>query len=315
MNRFALALPISLILIVLGVTPVLARTTGSGTVPSKSPPVVTTAVPSPSEPQQAQPESVWLYVRVKHDLTPRQVLTVSPETVPLSNQPGDSHKGPTIPIDPAWQDFDAAINSPKAFRWLLMPHSALVNIEYGPGEDPQAESLTFGGNVLLIDQIVGNYGHIRSYGYADSPPLPSEINYQTYPEFIQKVTAIDSRSGIIRNPGAALDVYFALLHKTDLWINLDDVEPFPSLPVTVKPQDWITRGLRVHESCEIGSPTVNGLYPSQTATLFSYAPRGSDVLGWVQLPDKSFGCIALNYRSTDYTGWNMQTIPPVRPVR
>ncbi len=314
MKSLSLTIPVFLVLAVLAVTPVLAKTPGPGLIPRPAP-SLPTVVLLQSDTQQPQPQSVWIYVRVKHDVTPRQVLPVTPETVPLSNQPGDSHKGASIPVDQAWQDFDASLNSPKSFRWLLMPHAALVNTEYGPGDEPQAESLTFGGNVLLIDQIVGNYGHVRSYGYADAPPNPAEINYATYPEYIQKVTAIDGKTGIIRNPGSALDVYFALLHKADLWINLDDVEPFPALPMTVQPQDWIRRGLRVHESCDIASPTVDGLYPSQTATLFSYAPRGSDVLGWVQLPDNHFGCIALNYRGTDYTGWHMETIPPVRPVK
>lgn len=257
-----------------------------------------------------------MFVRVKHDNPPRQVLVVSPETVPLSDRPGSSNKGSVIPIDKAWQDFDAQLNSPKAFRWLLTPNAALVNTDYGPGDEPQAESITFGGNVLLIDQIMGHYGHVRSFDYSAPPPSSTDaMNYQNYPQFIQKVTAIDSRNGAIRNPGAALDVYFALLRKTDLWIDLDRVEAFPALPMKVSPQDWITRGLRVHETCQIPSPEISGLYPSQTAMLTSYVPRGSDVLGLVNLPNGKTGCIALLYRGTEYTGWHMDTVPPVRPVK
>jgi hypothetical protein len=254
-------------------------------------------------------------VRVKHDNPPRQVLPVSPETVPLSDRPGVSGKGPVIPINKAWRDFDQALNSPKALRWLLTPHNALVNIDYEPGEDLKAESITFGGNVLLIDQLVGHFGHVVSFDYSETPPDASEgMTYQNYPQFIQKITAIDRSNGLIRNPGAALDVYFALLHKTDLWIDMNRVEVFPTVPMEVKPQAWVTRGLRVHAECVIPSPLIAGLYPSQTATLTSYVPRGSDVLGWVELPDGTSGCIALSYRGTDYTGWHMDTLPPVRPA-
>ena len=125
----------------------------------------------------------------------------------------------------------------------------------------------------------------------------------------------DSRNGLIRNPGAALDVDFALLHKTDLWIDMKRVEVFPTLPMTIKPQTWVRRGLWVHADCQISSPLIDGLFPSQTATLMSYMPRGSDVLGWVELPDGHSGCIALSYRGTEYTGWHMDTFPPVRPAK
>ncbi len=264
----------------------------------------------------SQPAKVLLYVRVKHDNPPRQVLPVAPETVPLSDRPGRSGKGPVIPINKAWRDFDAGLNSPRAFHWLLTPHNALVNTDYGPGEDPKAESITFGGNVLLIDQLVGHYGHVSSFDYSEAPPDSAQgMTYRDYPQYIQKVTAIDSRNAAIRNPGAALDVYFALLHRTDLWIDMDRVEVFPALPTTVRPQDWVTKGLRVHGSCQVPSPLIDGLYPSQTATLVSYVPRGSDVLGWVELPDGKSGCIALSYRGTDYTGWHMDTLPPVRPAK
>ncbi len=272
--------------------------------------------PSHAENKDLQPQDVLMFVRVKHDNPPRQVLLVSPETVPLSDRPGIGNKGPVIPINKAWQDFDAQLNSPKAFRWLLTPNAALVNTDYGPGDEPQAESITFGGNVLLIDQIVGHYGHVRSFDYSAPPPSSTDaINYQNSPQFIQKITAIDSRNGAIRNPGAALDVYFALLRKTDLWIDMNEVEVFPEVPMTISPQEWITRGLRVHETCQIPGPEIDGLYPSQTATLTSYVPRGSDVLGLVNLPDGKTGCIALLYRGTEYTGWHMDTVPPVRPAQ
>jgi hypothetical protein len=262
-----------------------------------------------------QAQAVYLFVRVKHDNPPRQGLLVSPETVPLSDQPGTRQKGAVIPIDKGWQNFDAALNSPPAFRWLLTPHAALVNINYGPAEDPQAESITFAGNVLLIDQIVDHYGHISSFGYSELPPAAKTINYQNYPQFIQKVTAINSRTGAILNPGKALDVYFALLHKTGLWIDMNQVEVFPSLPMKISPQAWVTRGLRVHGQCLVPSPEIDGLYPSQSATVISYVPRGSDVLAQVQLPDGKSGCIALLYRSTEFTGWHMDTLPPIRPAR
>lgn len=285
-------------------------------VPAASSVAVQPLITSKAENENLQPQDVLMFVRVKHDNPPRQVLLISPETVPLSDQPGMSGKGPVIPIDKAWQNFDAQLNSPKAFRWLLTPNAALVNTDYGPGDEPQAESITFGGNVLLIDQIVGHYGHVRSFDYSAPPPSSTQaMNYQNYPQFIQKVTAIDSRTGAIRNPGAALDVYFALLHKTDLWIDMNEVEVFPELPISVSPQAWITRGLRVHETCKVPSPEIDGLYPSQTAILTSYVPRGSDVLGLVNLSDGRTGCIALLYRGTEYTGWHMDTVPPVRPVQ
>lgn len=264
--------------------------------------------------ERGDAQSVWMYVRVKHDNPPRQVLPVSPETVPLADQAGRAGKGAVIPISPAWQAFDAALNTEQAYRWLVTPQNALVNIDYGPGEDPKAESITFGGNVLLIDQIVGNYGHVRSFDYSELPPYsPAVMNYQNYPMYIQKVTAINARTGAILNPSAGLNVYFALLRKTDLWIDMNKVEVFPTLPLSVRPKAWVTSGLRVHQSCEMSSPTVNGLYPSQTATLLAYVPRGSDVLGWVRLPDGTYGCIALLFWNVEYTGWQMETAPPPRP--
>ncbi len=257
-------------------------------------------------------QSVWIYARVRYDTAPRPGAgAIFPDTITLADQAGRSAKGPAISILPAWQEFDAALNSAQAYHWLITPGNALVNTASDP---PKAESITFGGNVLLIDQVSGNYGHVRSFDYSETPPYPAGVmNYAEYPQYIQKITVVNSQTGAILNPSSGLDIYFALLHKTDLWIDMRKVEIFPGLPMNVKPKTWVTSGLRVHEACEMASPTVNGLYPSQTAALLSYAPRGSDVMGWVQLPDGSYGCIALLYRNVEYTGWHMETLPPVRP--
>ena len=252
----------------------------------------------------------WLYARLKHDNPPRQVLPNAPETVTLTEAPRGAGKGPAIPINLAWQNFDAALNTPAAFKWLLTPSAALVNTGWSATRDPKAESIGFGGNVIVIDYITGHYGHVRSFDYSETPPSPDVINYENYPMYVQKITTISRHSGTIGNPGAGLDVYYMLLHKTDLWIDLNKVEFFPPL-TSVRPREYIS--LRVRSGPSTAYEVIDGLYSYQTAQLLNYVPRGSNVWAYVQLQNGTYGYIALLFNNAEYTTWHMSTVPPVTP--
>jgi hypothetical protein len=235
---------------------------------------------------------------------PKFTLNVMPQVFPLQSTPEGSNDGSDIHLSDAWYQFDKALN--PATRWLTNIDSMLFDYTDHP---KVAKSISCGGNVVEIDAEENGHGHLVTYENSWAPPVgdPSII-YQDNPQVIQKVTCV-SKTYQIENPGANLDVYFALVADSDLWCDLSMVEKFPDLGISVSP---IYPGLRLRQY-PLG-PVLEQLPAGQPLTLISYDPRGSDVWAKVQLADGSRGYVALMYNGVFYTTWKMATQPPLRPA-
>jgi hypothetical protein len=173
--------------------------------------------------------------------------------------------------------------------------------------------LSFGGNVVVIDEIPGNYGKIRAFDYQETPPYqPDDMNYNLYPQYVNKFTVITPK-GVIQNPGSGLDVYFPLIQRTELWVDLDCVEFFPEVPTTVTVQLWARPWLNVRQYADVTSKIVGKLRPNKSVAIHEYVPRGSSVWGHTDE-----GWIALLWYPVpgyfkEFTNWHMKTSPPIPP--
>lgn len=249
------------------------------------------------------------FVRFKHDYQlarwnykPRisnPPLATPPETFPLQSRPLGSDKGNDIRLTKEWWEFDIALNPENS--WLTTMGSMLFN-------RPQVSySISCGGNVGEVYYTKNGHGHLLSFRNGEKPVYG--FRYDDYPQFIHKVVCINSKTGALTKPGRGLDVYFALVAGTELWVDMQMVEPFPALPMTITTASWMSLPLRVWNA-PYGSAIVGRLWSWNTAQLVGYDPRGSSVFGKVILADGTTGWVCLQKEKVFFTNWKMSTLPP-----
>lgn len=248
------------------------------------------------------------FVRAMHypdlgsEFKPPYPLPVTPETFPLQSQPKGSTKGTSIKLSDAWYAFDKALNPTN--HWLTNIQAMLFNSADNP---KMAESITDGGNILEIDYEQNGHGHVLAFKNDTDPSVYNVKDYFSYPQFIHKVVCI-TRSNQLVNPGANLNVYFALVGNPDLWVDMSMVEKFPALQMMVQPQWWALPWLNIRDA-PYGNAVAH-LLPTDKALLIGYDPRGSDVWGRVQLASGLEGWIALLKGGVEFTNWHMATQAP-----
>jgi hypothetical protein len=224
------------------------------------------------------------------------------ETFALESIPKGDSKGDPIVYTDEWYNYDAAL---ILHNWTMGVAHFLFNTG---ANDHRAESISTSGNVGEIDRTENNHGHLLSFINSISPDPSAVFDYSTYPQFIHKVTCI-ARDGHMTNPGAGVDAYEALIGNPDVWVNLPDVEMFPTIPMIVKVK-WNTIPWLNVRAQPYGAK-VGQLLPLQSVTIDKYDPRGSDVWGRIQ-GTNSWICLQKNMWF--YTSWHMFTQPPIPPL-
>ena len=258
-----------------------------------------------------------LYYRVKHDNqmadqgyksraydgNSEGVRDQTPETVPLFVIPKLGSGTLRTKVDGPWETYIDALNNydEGKLRYLKSDGTALFNT----AGFPQLQSLTMGGNIIRLDLVQNGWGRVVTMDYG-SPPSAEEVNYFTRPDLVHKFVVTgwkrSTKTTILVNPPKG-DIYWPLVTKRTVWIQMDRVEPFPILPmdVTVKKDLYIQTdpGPKIEQ-------TKFQLLTGQSATIVKYYPTGPNVWGMLQ----NGGWIPLLLYSTYYTSWSMATIPP-----
>jgi hypothetical protein len=231
-------------------------------------------------------------------------LPIAPATVSLSINAAGHTKKRFAPSN-SWLDYIAALNGGKqseAFAGLLR-RGGSWNIT-GTLEQPKLESLSFWGAVVEIESVVNNYAKIKTLDAKGAAPDHEVVNYHNRPEYVHQFTAIDDH-GEMRLLADGERAYSVLVAPYDLYVPLDRIEFFPSLPREV----YVNTDLNTY-----ATPPINGnhernaarLVRGQTVRIVRYAVRGADVWaralqGWIALTQGS--------PSRFLTSWQMRTRP------
>ena len=232
----------------------------------------------------------------------------TPEVVPLFGSPGTQASTNRTRLEGGWETLINSLNNnnEEKLRYLKSPTTALFNTS----GFPQLESLTMGGNIIVLDEVRGDWGRVRTLPYTQ-PPDAGGVNYVTRPDLIHKFVVVswrkDSQRTFIVNPPRG-DLYWPFVSAQPVWIEMSRLEGFPNLPMTV------TANTMVYVQSTPGpknEPTERQLEAGQTARIVEYFPSASNVWGrisgggWIPLLWYTGG------PATSYpTSWRMETLPP-----
>ena len=265
------------------------------------------------------------YYRVKHDSQLEEYNYVSrtadnnwdgvssetPEMIPLFVQPRRGTGTHRTILTDDWEALMDALNKhdEKTLGYLKADNTALFNST----GFPKLESLTMGGNVITLDEVLGKWGRVHTLDI-DAVPSLGQVNYITSPDLIHKFVVVGwrktSKETYWTNPPRG-DMYWPLVSSRDVWVEMERLEKFPDLPlevtanstVFIQPQPGMNNG-----------PTLSRLVEGQSATVVEYYPSGSNVWGRLS----TGGWIALlwypDVHDPQYsTTWMMETLPPPPP--
>jgi hypothetical protein len=246
--------------------------------------------------------AIYNYKSRTFDGTLNGIRAQTPEIVPLFVQPKSTSGSGRTTVDGPWETYiDALNNNDQAkLRYFKSSTTALFN----HAGFPQMESLTMGGNIITLAEIEGEWGRVNTLDYG-SPPNAADVNYFTRPDLVHKFVVVgwrrSTRTTILVNPPKG-DIYYPLVSRRAVWVQMSMLEPFPILPmdVTVNTDLYIqpTPGPTVEE-------TKFKLSAGQSATVIEYYLTGSNVWGRVRS-----GWIPLFLYPRYFTSWTMATIPP-----
>jgi hypothetical protein len=274
-----------------------------------------TAVPIVTFPTST-PIQQLQYFRIKHDNQLAEfdyksrtadnwggVGLQTPEVISMFVDPRPSGGSNRTKVDGSWEVYIDALNNKdeQKLRYLKGNKTALFN---GSGF-PNLESITMGGNVITIIELQGGWGRVNTINY-DQPGSLKDVNYMTRPDLVQKFVVVgwrkDTKTTYWVNPPPG-SIYWPLVSSKPIWIPLDRLEPFPSLPKTVKAVT--TQKIRKTPSTD-GKATGLELVEGDSARIIEYYPSGSNV--WGRLADGGWIALVLNWKYP--TDWKMETLPP-----
>ncbi|MEK6194713.1 MAG: NBR1-Ig-like domain-containing protein, partial [Deltaproteobacteria bacterium] len=237
-----------------------------------------------------------------------------PETVQLWTRPngGDGR----LPYSKEWLEYLRAIQpNDEAAVWIARVAAGLFNngndfipiLKLGRLKDePIAESISSGGNVVKILEIKHQAGRIEMLYFKYPVPDSAQINYLTKPWLVTKFTSV-SIDGKLGNAGG-IDVYFPNLSKQTegYWVDLQRVEFFPELPFCAKVQE----DLKVMDGVSDKAEQIGVIAEGQEIVVRNYFLQGSDVWGriwegWVRL------VFQIDGQPIYPTSWLMETRPPI----
>lgn len=237
-----------------------------------------------------------------------------PETVQFWTKPngGDGR----FPYSKEWLQYLRVLQAnDEAAVWIARVAAGLFNkgndfipiLNLGKLEkEPVAESISSGGNVVLILEISGDAGRLEMLYFDYSPPSLSEINYFTTPWLITKFTSV-SIDGVLGNAGG-INVYFPNLSKdlNGYWVDMQRVELFPHIPYCAKMEEDVT----VYQYANLKSDQRGVIPIGERMLIREYLPQGSEVWGRIYE-----GWILLEYqvdgRPVYPTSWTLETRPPI----
>ena len=227
----------------------------------------------------------------------------TPETVPLFITPKIGSGTHRTIVDGNWEFYINALNNnnQKKLRFLKSSTTALFN---GAGF-PQLESLTMGGNVITLEAFQGEWGKVNTIDYTN-PGALKEVDFVTRPDLVHQFVVVGwsrkSKTTYWANTVHG-DIYWPLVASKPVWIQLERLEAFPTLPMEVTSKT--TQKIRKEPKSD--SPSIGREFTAgEKATVMEYYPSASNV--WGKLRDG--GWIALLLHGQYPTSWGMTTLPP-----
>lgn len=298
------------------ITPTFTATPRNTFTPeSTNTPFVTFVLPTPTPTQREQ------FFRVKHDnqlaefnfksrtAAPDWPLhPQTPETVPMFASVKKTAGTARTPITSEWESYMNALNGfdKQKLKYLKSADTALFNT----AGFPQMESLTMGGNVITLDQVRGNMGLVHTLPYGQAPTVDG-VNYKTRPDLVQKFVVVvwdrKTKSTYWVNPPPGV-IYWPLVSKYTVWIEMERLEPFPKLPMTVTAM--ADQDIRTEPDTE-GDLTGQKLLEGESVEIVQYHPSGSQVWGRIFGGNKWIALFLYQKKGPTYfTSWKMETLPP-----
>lgn len=209
-----------------------------------------------------------------------------------------------------WSNFLNELNDydPKRLLYIKSDKTALFNT----AGFPSMESLTMGGNIITLDEIKNGWGRVHTMDYSN-PGSFDGISYKTRPDLIHKFVVVgwnkDQRFTYWTNPPTPYEnLFWPFVSSKPVWIPMDYLEAFPTLPMNVTANT--TQDILLAPDTK-GVPTGDQLLAGKTATVMEYYPSGSTV--WGKLTNGNW-IVLFQYQKTGPkypTSWAMQTLPPL----
>jgi len=231
----------------------------------------------------------------------------TPEVVQLLLGPNPSAGTNRTKLNNNWEVYIDSLNdnNQKKLRYLKAGNTALFN---GDGF-PQLESLTMGGNVVSISELQGKWGKVYTLDLSN-PGTLKNLNYASRPDLVHKFVIVgwnrDTRTTYwVNTPQGA--IYWPLVSSRPVWIPLDRLEPFPTLPIIVT----ANTAQKPRVTPELSSATSGAeLSIGSMARIVEYYPSGSNV--WGRLEGGGWITLLLYQGGGPkyLTDWSMETVPP-----
>jgi hypothetical protein len=227
----------------------------------------------------------------------------TPEVVPLFVLPEEGSGTARTSLTGGWGTLIDALNNYDHNKLGYLKNSATAL--FNTAGFPQLESLTMGGNIIRLDEVRGDWGRVHTLDYG-TPPNAVDFNYFTNPDLIHKFVVVGwkraTKSTILVKPPKG-DLYWPLVTKRRVWIPMERLEPFPTLPLVV------TANIDLYIQTTPGpnlEKTRFKVSAEQSTKIIAYHPSGPDVWGRVQ----TGGWIPLLLNRQYLTSWTMETVPP-----
>lgn len=201
----------------------------------------------------------------------------------------------------------------KPWRYISVPDSGIFNYTrnsdgsidrewYENGRKPILNTVGFDGNVVNVIDIKEGVAWIESIDVNKYVPL---YTYLERPDLVHQFTTVNNQ-GRLYKAGKAITVYVPLLTRFQSALPLEDLEPFPSLPLKVK-VEWPS-GLNIRQLPSIKSQRIRALPQGQEMIIQEYHPRGAEV--WAKLIT-GYICLFTPTQHSPYsTTWKMAVTPP-----
>lgn len=226
----------------------------------------------------------------------------APEIVPFFVQPKRTSGSGRTTVDGAWETYINALNNNdrSKLNYLKSDISALFNT----AGFPQMESLTMGGNIITLAEVQGEWGRVNTLDYS-GPPNAEDVNYFTRPDLVHKFVVVGwkraTKSTILVRPPKG-DVYYPLVSRIPVWVQMERLEKFPGLPMDVT----AIADLYIQpEPGPVMKETNSQVSTGESVHVIEYYPTGSSVWGRIR-----GGWIPLVYYRQYMTTWKMETVPP-----
>lgn len=257
------------------------------------------------------------YFRVKHDsqlamfdyksrtIAPDWggVDLFTPEVVPMFVAPKSGTGTHRTIVDGSWEVYIDNLNGgdKRKLHYLKRDNTALFDHQ----GFPHLESLTMGGNVITLIDLQGGWGRINTINY-ESPGALKTFDYITRPDLVHKFVVVawdkKTKSTFWTNPPPG-DIYWPLVTRLPVWLPLERLEPFPSLPMVVT----AITDQKIRKTPEVkGDETGSEFLVGDTKRIIEYHPSGSNV--WAKLSSGGWIALLLDYKYP--TDWKMETVPP-----